>query len=190
MVEKKAFNEILNKLGYKSFEEIVEEFQHKVYSTVHTFTQNSQDAEDLSQEVFWQIYQNLTSFKMDSQLSTWIYRVTVNKCLSFKRKEARRNSIAGIIPINDKVAETVKSSASVDLDVLNEEKKSILYQAINNIGQKYAAVITLKYMQDLSTKEIGQVLSLPQRTVETQLHRARQKLRSNLETLGYTMEVN
>ena len=190
MVGKEAFNDILNNLGYKSFDEIVEEFQHKVYSTVYTFTQSSHDAEDLSQEIFWQIYQNLTSFKMDSKLSTWIYRVTVNKCLSYKRKEARRNEIAGIIPISDNLAETIKSSASVDAAVLREEKKSILYQAISNIGRKYAAVITLKYMQDLSTKEIGQILSLPPRTVETQLHRAREKLRSNLEMLGYTMEVN
>ena len=190
MVDKEAFKDILTKLGYNSYEEIVNEFQHNVYSTVYTFTQNSQDAEDLSQEIFLLIYQNLTSFKLDSKLSTWIYKITVNKCLTHRRKEARRKNIAKIVPISNELTENIAGNSSVDADVIKGEDKDILYKALNNIKQKYVAVITLRYMQDLSIKEIGQILNLPARTIETQLYRAKDKLKTNLNTLGYNAEGN
>jgi len=188
MVDREALNNKLYKLGYKSYEEIVEEFQHNVYSTVYTFIQNAQDTEDISQEVFLLIYQNLNSFKLDSKLSTWIYRITVNRCLTYRRKEARRNTIAKFVPISNEMSESLKSNISVDLDVIKLEDKDILYKALNCINKKYVTVIVLRYMQDLSIKEIGQILNLPARTVETQLYRAKSKLKANLLMLGYGME--
>jgi len=188
MVDREALNNKLYKLGYKSYEEIVEEFQHNVYSTVYTFIQNAQDTEDISQEVFLLIYQNLNSFKLDSKLSTWIYRITVNRCLTYRRKEARRSTIAKFVPISNEMSESLKSNISVDLDVIKLEDKDILYKALNCINKKYVTVIVLRYMQDLSIKEIGQILNLPARTVETQLYRAKTKLKANLLMLGYGME--
>jgi len=188
MVDREALNNKLYKLGYKSYEEIVEEFQHNVYSTVYTFIQNAQDTEDISQEVFLLIYQNLNSFKLDSKLSTWIYRITVNRCLTYRRKEARRNTIAKFVPISNEMSESLKSNISVDLDVIKLEDKDILYKALNCINKKYVTVIVLRYMQDLSIKEIGQILNLPARTVETQLYRAKSKLKANLLMLGYGVE--
>jgi len=188
MVDREALNNKLYKLGYKSYEEIVEEFQHNVYSTVYTFIQNAQDTEDISQEVFLLIYQNLNSFKLDSKLSTWIYRITVNRCLTYRRKEARRSTIAKFVPISNEMSESLKSNISVDLDVIKLEDKDILYKALNCINKKYVTVIVLRYMQDLSIKEIGQILNLPARTVETQLYRAKSKLKANLLMLGYGME--
>jgi len=188
MVDREALNNKLYKLGYKSYEEIVEEFQHNVYSTVYTFIQNAQDTEDISQEVFLLIYQNLNSFKLDSKLSTWIYRITVNRCLTYRRKEARRSTIAKFVPISNEMSESLKSNISVDLDVIKLEDKDILYKALNCINKKYVTGIVLRYMQDLSIKEIGQILNLPARTVETQLYRAKSKLKANLLMLGYGME--
>lgn len=190
MVDTKALNDMLNKLGYENYEGIVSEFQHKVYSTVYTFTQNIQDAEDIAQEVFLLIYQNLATFKLDSSLSTWIYRITVNRCLTHRRKEARRNTIAKIIPISKEMSEILPSDVSVDIDVIRGEDKDILCKALNTINQRYVAVISLRYTQDLSIKEIGQILNLPARTVETQLYRAKAKLKTNLNMLGYNTEDN
>lgn len=188
MVDKEALNMVMDKLGYDNYAQIVDEFQHKVYSTAYSFTQNPHDAEDLSQEIFWLIYQNLPTFKLDSKLSTWIYRIAVNKCLMHRRKEARRKNIANILPFNKEVSNNLADNCQVDMDVIKNEDKDILYKAIECISIKYATVITLRYMQDLSIKEIGQILNLPQRTVETQLYRAKSKLKASLNTLGYTTE--
>ncbi len=190
MVDKNALDEILNELGYKDYEEIVKEFQHKVYSTVYSFTQNYHDTEDLSQEIFLLIYQNLPSFKMDSKLSTWIYRIAVNRCLMYKRKTDRRNTVARFVPINEETAESIYNNTKVHEDEIYNENRTILYKALNNISKKNAAVITLKYMQDLSVKEIGQIMNLSVRTVETQLYRGRAKLKENLKLLGYNSEDN
>lgn len=188
MVDREVLQQVLDKLGYVNYAEIVNEFQHKVYSTAYTFTQNTQDAEDLSQEIFWLVYQNLETFKMDSQLSTWIYKIAVNKCMMHRRKEARRKNIAKILPMTHEISENLASKNDVDMDVIKSEDKDILYQAIECISIKYATVITLRYMQELSVKEIGQILNLPQRTVETQLYRAKTKLKLSLNTLGYNTE--
>jgi len=188
MVDNEVLQQVIEKLGYTNYAEIVNEFQHKVYSTAYTFTQNPHDAEDLSQEIFWLIYQNLQTFKMDSKLSTWIYRIAVNKCLMHRRKEARRNNIAKILPMNKEISNSLADKNQVDMDVIKGEEKDILYKAIECISIKYATVITLRYMQDLGIKEIGQILNLPPRTVETQLFRAKAKLKLSLDTLGYNME--
>ena len=188
MVDREALNNILNKLEFSCYEELVTKYQHNVYSTVYSFTYNHQDAEDLSQEVFLLIYQNLPSFKLDSKLSTWIYRITVNRCLMHKRKEARRKNIAKFIPMNDEMKYSLSANERIDKEIIKNEDKDILYKALSELKQKYAAVITLRYMQELSVKEIGQILNLPARTVETQLYRAKNKLKANLLTMGYQWE--
>lgn len=71
------------------FTELVERYEKKVYRTCYRFVQNNEDALDLSQEVFIKVYNNLTSFKNSSSLSTWIYKVCVNTCLNFLRRKDR-----------------------------------------------------------------------------------------------------
>lgn len=190
MADSSALQKVLNELGYKSYEGIVAQFQHHVFSTVYTFTRNRQDAEDLAQEVFLLIYQNLHTFRVDSKLSTWIYRVTINRCLEYSRKQSRRKDIATFVPIDNEMNAGIPDKTSVDSEVINSENREMLYRALSCLNQKYTAVITLKYMQNLNTKEIGEVLNLPPKTVETQLYRAKSKLKTALETLGYTAEEN
>lgn len=188
MVDKSTLKNILKELGYSDFETLVFEFQHNVYSTVYTYTQNKADAEDISQEVFLLIYKNLSTFKLGSKLSTWIYKITINRCKMFYRTQARRKSIAKFVPISNEMNQSMPSKTDVDSDVIKNEDKQILYEAMKAINQKYVSVITLRYMQDLSIKEIGQILELPPRTVETQLYRARGKLKQELKSLGYGLE--
>jgi len=190
MADRSDFEKILNELGYKSYYGIVAQFQHNVFSTVYTFTRNKQDAEDLSQEIFLLIYQNLHTFRVDSKLSTWIYRVAINRCLEYTRKQSRRKNIAAFVPIDNETNADIPDKASVDAEIISSENKQMLYRALNSMNQKYTAVLTLKYMQNLTAKEIGEVLNLPPKTVETQLYRARAKLKSSLESLGYSSEEN
>jgi len=188
MAESIAKNDIIKKLGYDSFESIIDEYKNKVYSTAYSFTRNSHDAEDLSQEIFLLVYQNLPAFQFNSKFSTWVYTVAINRCLMYKRKEKRRSTIAKVMPLTDEVSQNYSDGQGAETDVIANDTRGILYEALNNIGSKYAAVMILKYMQDLSVKEIGRILSLPEKTVETQLYRARSKLKDNLSILGYKAE--
>ncbi len=110
MVDKIELNEKLTEIGFDSFEDIVTKYQHSVFSTAYSFTNNMCDAEDLAQEVFLLIYRNLTSFNNDSKLSTWIYRITINKCLSYRRSIARRKNIAQIVPIDNTDTNKIKDN--------------------------------------------------------------------------------
>lgn len=184
--EQPALVNVLKSLGYSSFEDLLDKYQHKVFSTVYSFTQNRADAEDLSQEVFFLIYKNIATFKNDSSLSTWIYRITVNRCIMEKRTQSRRKNIAKFVPFKQDISQANEPKAPpVERQVIQDEDKDTLYKAINSLSERYAMVITLRYMQDLSVKEIGQVLQLPPRTVETRLYRAKIKLKEELKNNGY-----
>ena len=94
------------------------------------------------------------------------------------------------MPIDSGMSDRISDGTSADSEVMNAESKEMLHRALSCISQKYTAVLTLKYMQNLSVKEIGEVLNMPPKTVETQLYRARSKLKESLETLGYNTEEN
>ncbi|MBN2878010.1 MAG: sigma-70 family RNA polymerase sigma factor [Clostridia bacterium] len=188
MAESIAKNDIIKKLGYESFENIIDAYKNNVYSTAYGFTRNRHDAEDLSQEIFLLIYQNLPTFQFSSKFSTWVYTVAINRCLMYKRKEKRRSTIAKVMPLTDEVSQSYSDGQGTETDVIANDNKKLLYEALHMIGPKYSAVMILKYMQDLSVKEIGRILSLPEKTVETQLYRARSQLKERLKGLGYSAE--
>ncbi len=139
---------------------------------------------------FLLIYRNLTSFNNDSKLSTWIYRITINKCLSYRRSIARRKNIAQIVPIDNTDTNKIKDNQNVEKSVLKHENDEILRSEIYSMGNDYSVVIHLKYYESLGNKEIAEILGLPIRTVETRIYRAKKRLRKRLEKTNYRWEVN
>ncbi|MCK4941896.1 sigma-70 family RNA polymerase sigma factor [candidate division WOR-3 bacterium] len=87
----------------EAFDRIFEIYRVPIYSICYRFTRNDADARDLTQEVFIKVYRNLKNFNERSKLFTWVYRITVNTCISFKRRESRPNrcprSGCGVIPL-------------------------------------------------------------------------------------------
>jgi RNA polymerase sigma factor (sigma-70 family) len=87
---------LLRQGNQQAFKQLVETWQHMVYNTVLSIVQDVQEAEDVSQEVFIQIYQSVHAFRGDAKLSTWIYRVTITKALDAERKKKAKKRIANL----------------------------------------------------------------------------------------------
>jgi RNA polymerase sigma-70 factor (ECF subfamily) len=168
------------------FSEIVDRYKEKIYHMAYRFTNGHRDCQDLSQEIFLLIYRSLPSFRSQSSLSTWIYRLSINRCLDWCRKHKH---LRRLVPLRSQDEE----GRGADLDripanlptpeaaYIQKEQDQSLHLAIAQLPEKYKTVIIMYHFQNLSYKEIGDILSLPVRTVETQLYRAKKKLKEILD---------
>jgi len=167
----------------EAFKELVEKYQDKVYNTCLGFVKNTEDADDLSQEVFIEIYRSINKFREESSLSTWIYRITVNKSLELLRRMKRKKRFGFLTGSGE---ESVKRETR-DLDfnhpgVLaeNREKAEILFKAIDKLPEKQRIAFTLNKLEDLNYEQIAEVMGKSISSVESLLHRARTNLKKML----------
>ncbi|WP_243120264.1 RNA polymerase sigma factor [Caloramator sp. E03] len=155
----------------KAFIEVVELYKKKIISLCYTYTNEYQEAEDISQEVFITLYKSIKSFRGDCSLSTYIYKITVSRCLDYKRKKSIKNFLTGFIGY--------KSDDYRDLD-----EKNYIRQCILSLPEDLKITVILYYYIGLSQKEIADILGITQKNVEGRIYRARQKLKIELEKGG------
>lgn len=145
---------------------------------------NRQEAEDVVQDTFLRVYKNLDRYDDTLKFSTWIYRIATNLCIDRLRKRKPSYSLDAestehegldgysMVPSDNRTPET---------ELLLSDTQQIIHTAINSLPPKYKSVMTLRYMQDLSLQEIGDVLDMPVTTIKTRVHRGREFLRKKLE---------
>lgn len=153
------------------FAELINRYKKKVGSLIYGLIQNPDDVDDIAQEVFIAVYQHLNRFEQRSTLNTWIYRITVNKCHDWYRKNKNRT----FAPWHEEAA------ALADPSQIPDDESMMIRQLVNGLEEKYRLVIVLYYFHGLKCNEIGNVLGVPGKTVETRLFRARNILARNLE---------
>lgn len=171
----------------QQFEVLVNKYKDKVYSMARNITGNQQEAQDLAQEIFLLIYKNLSSFQGKSSLSTWIYRISINRCLDWQRKQQRKNAFLYTFFRKKSEDEQVdpieqlpnRQPTPEEQYVINEQVRE-LHNVIQSLPEKYQKVIILYHFQQMTYQEIADVLELPVRTIETQLYRGKQKIREQL----------
>jgi RNA polymerase sigma-70 factor (ECF subfamily) len=146
--------------------------------------QNMEDAEDVSQEIFITIHLNIVKFKEESSLSTWIYRITVNKCLEFIRKKKRKKRFGIVKSIFSTDVEGVIENHSdfmhPGIQLENQERAKILFKAIDLLPENQRTAYILHKIEQLSYTEIAQILSLSLSAVESLLFRGKQNLKQHL----------
>lgn len=157
----------------------------RVFNTAISFLQNKQDAEDITQEVFIEVYHSLEKFKQQSSISTWIYRITVNKSLDFLRKKNSKKRFGFITSLFN------KESGEINIDaghfdhpgVLLEKKENarILFGAIELLSENQKTAFILFHVEELSQKEIAEVMGISAKAVESLIQRAKATLREKLE---------
>lgn len=165
----------------QAFERIVDEYKNKIFALAYGYTRDQHMAQDLSQEIFIKVYQNIPSFQGQSSFSTWLYRVGKNCCIDWIRKNRRRmeNTI-----LEDGEREYVDDGQNPEEDAILNERKEMLYRAIQKLPEKYRTPLMLFHFQDLTYEEIGKVLKIPTKTVATQLYRGKRMLRDELLSKG------
>ena len=166
-----------------AFRELVDKYQDKVYNTCVSFVKNQDDADDLSQEVFIEIYKSIDTFREDAKLSTWIYRISVNKSLEHIRRMKRKKRSVLLSWIRKDMPEDDREVPDFNHPGIlaeNKEKAVILFRAIQKLPDNQRIAFTLHKLEDLSYEEIAEVMQKSLSSVESLMHRAKMNLKKEL----------
>lgn len=165
-----------------AFKELVEGYGQHIYNTCLGFLQDQVLAEDMTQEVFITIFRTIEQFNERSALSTWIYRIAVNKCIDYQRAQNRHKRLGNIISLHQTQDTEFDPSNFMHPGVLLEHKEEaqILFQALQKLPEQQKIAFTLKYVEQLSQKEIAEILEITSKAVESLLQRAKMNLRKIL----------
>ncbi len=170
-----------------AFEKIIAENEKKIFNTIYSHVSNYEDALDLTQETFLQAYRSLNSFRGESDISTWLYRIAINLCKKHFNKKGRWEKIiagsADATDIQQEVLRLSSSEQSPDEVVIKEERVQTVQAQVASLPSKYKTVIVLKYLQDLSYEEIADILNIRIGTVKSRLNRAKNMLKEKLKPL-------
>jgi RNA polymerase sigma-70 factor (ECF subfamily) len=168
----------------QAFKSLVANYQDLVYNTALGVVQNSEDAEDVAQEVFIQVYRSIDQFKGDARLSTWIYRITTTKALDHIRSRKRKKRFAFITSLfgpNDELVHEPVDFQHPGVALDRKEQAALLFKMIEQLPDNQKVAFTLHKTEELSYQEIADVMQLSVSAVESLLFRARQNLRKLLE---------
>lgn len=169
-----------NKEG-AAFSQLVEESQQLVYNTALGILQNEEDAEEVTQDVFISVYENLSSFKEDAQLNTWIYRIAINKSLDAEKKKRRQKSGGLLKRIFDReVDEEAVHFEHPGVLLDQKENAAALFAALKKIPATQRTAFVLQKMEGQSNKDIAAIMEINETAVESLLARAKKNLRNTL----------
>lgn len=170
--------EELKKGSPEAFRDLIERFSHEVINTCYSFVHSRDDAEDIAQEVFIEIYKSIRQFRKESDLNTWIYRISINKSLDYLRTQKRKKRIADLKGL---FMSKKRPSISSHQQLEAEERKKILREQIALLPENQRITMILSRFDGKSNKQIAVILKTSESAVESLLHRARTNLRKNLE---------
>ena len=160
----------------KAFSALVKQHGDVLYRQIRAITRNHEYTNDVLQNVFVKVYQNLSSFNGDSSLYTWLYRIARNETLNFLDKEKRRVGV----DIDEPIMEILAGHNSLD-GMTEENISDWLQEAIDDLPDKQAAVFQLKYFEDLKYSEISKRLNTSEGALKANYHHARQKIEEFLK---------
>jgi len=173
----------------RAFLELLTLYQVRVYKLVYRMLGRADEAEDMAQEVFVQVFKAVGTFRGDSKLSTWIYRIAVNLCknrtkyLARRRTEAEDSSESGPDRSDHATARGVTSADVARPDHLVEgyQMERLVESALNEMEPDFREILVLRDIEDLSYEELSVITGLPDGTVKSRLHRARAMLKVAVE---------
>ncbi len=182
---KQRIKEVL-KGDHNAFGEIVEIYKDKVFQLCFRILGNRHEAEDIAQEAFVRAYVNIHTFNVKLKFSTWLYRIATNLCIDRMRKKKPDYYLDAELSGTDglNMYATVAAAAALPEEELESiELQDAIQKQIMKLPEKYRTVIVLKYIEELSLKEIGEIVNLPIGTIKTRIHRGREALRKQLSNL-------
>ena len=169
----------------KAFKALVDQYQELVINVCHGFVHNRDDALDISQDVFIKAFDSLGQFRGQSKLSTWLYRIAVNRSLNFIRDKKRKNIFSSLDILFEKNQSNpaeyeTNPEEAADRKIEQDERRKALYQAIDSLPKKQKIAITLNKLEDLSYKQIAEIMNISVSETGVLVNRARNKLQTKL----------
>lgn len=172
-----------------NFNRIYDDYYGKIFRYLARFV-GEHDAEDLAQEVFVKVHKSLGSFRGDSKLSTWIYRIATNTATdrlrtpSFQRLDVKDFSESSRLEkdvLPDFNVWTGVKTTSIDQHIVHNEMNDCIREFIENLKENYKSVLILSELEGLKSREIADILNVSLDTIKIRLHRARTRLKRELE---------
>jgi RNA polymerase sigma factor (sigma-70 family) len=161
------------------FAQLVQRYQSYVFTLVLRFTDNREDAEEISQDVFVKAYRSLADFRGDAKFSTWLYTIVRTSCITFLRKK-RLNTTSLDNERTNLQVESRESGFTANI-IEQKSKHAMVNAAIRMLSPDDTQILTLFYKGEQSLDEIGRVMGLEPNTVKVKLHRARNRLKEKME---------
>jgi RNA polymerase sigma-70 factor (ECF subfamily) len=168
-----------------AYELLIERFERPVYNLVSRLTDDAAEASDVVQEVFLKVFRNVSSFRGDSSLKTWVYRIAVNESRNYRRWFSRHRKCE--VAMEPTPGEThgyldwMTDPARSPLEqALDHEKKALIETALSEVNPSYRAALVLREIEGLSYEEIAEILEISLGTVKSRILRGREALRERL----------
>jgi len=169
------------------FQILVERYQSLVFRTCMGFLHDKDDADDLTQDVFIQIYQSLNKFKGESAFSTWIYRIAVNASLNRVRKNSRSPILSRLDSLfvtgkEKEISMPLYDNEDPENILIRLEKSKWIQNALDSLPENQRTAIVLSKYDDLSQKEISEIMKITEGAVESLIQRAKANLKIKLSS--------
>lgn len=167
-----------------AFKKLVDDYQGMVYNTVLGIVQNEDDADDITQEVFIQVFRSVSSFKGDSKFSTWLYRIALGKALDHEKKKKRKKRFGFVQSLFGTDGEEQLHPVEFNHPGVKMEKKeraNELFNALKQIPDKQRIAFTLHKLEGQSYQEIAEIMNTTLYAVESLMGRAKANLKKELK---------
>ncbi|NMC42540.1 MAG: RNA polymerase sigma factor [candidate division Zixibacteria bacterium] len=170
----------------EAFRQLVERRKHQVLNICYRFVHNAEDAEDIAQETFVEVYRSIASFRKSSSLQTWIYRIAVTRSLNFIRNQKRLKR-GGAVQEISRDAEGAAELPGPAIDdphqaLEQKERRQVLAQALDRLPQNQRIAFILSKYEEISHQDIAGILGTTVASVEALVHRAKTNLQKRLST--------
>lgn len=180
--EEEQFLEKLKEKDRKAVSAFIHEYQANIYRVCFGFVHSREDAEELTQDVFMEIFKNIGSFKGESQLNTWIYRICYTRSLNRIRKNRWRQWVRSFDALLDGSFRNIPED-EVQPSQVEEEELTQLRKAISRLADMQKTAFVLHFYQGLKYQEIAEVMNTSVSSVESLIFRARKNLKKELSNL-------
>lgn len=165
----------------EAFDELMQRYERFVYKVAHSFGRDRDSALDITQSVFLKAFDNLGSFRQESQFKTWLARIAYREGMNWTRREHRHRDLA---PLADEV-ESLVEGTDLNKDLLAHERKRQLFAVLERLNSKQRLVVILRYLHDLPVREIASILQASPGVTRNLLFRSLRKMRDDLNQTAY-----
>lgn len=174
----------------EAFGEIVRRWERRIFALTYGMLGREEDARDATQETFLAAFRNLRGFRGEAKVSSWLHRIAVNQCITRQRRAKVRNE-AALDDEEEKNAGSFAAPLEISPARIAEgrEKTNAVRRAVNSLPAELRQVIVMKEFEELTFREIADVLELPLSTVKSRLYTALRQLQMRLEKFGNELAI-
>jgi len=165
-----------SKTQSKAFEVLVNTYKQRLYWHIRSIVLNHDDADDVLQNTFLKVFKNISSFKGDSKLYSWMYRIATNESLSFLKSKSRKQGIS-----NEELQHQMLANLEADVYFEGDEIQLKLQKAIATLPEKQKLVFNMRYFQELKYQEISEILETSVGGLKASYHLAAKKIEAYLK---------